>query len=102
MKISVAYVPNGRIIGLSKIARIVDMVTKRLQLQERIGNDIAEILSTICNTDDIAVYIEGEHACMTTRGIQKPGVKTNTYTMKGNFKSDKNLREEFFTIIRNS
>lgn len=99
MKISVAYLPNGKVIGLSKIARIVDMVTKRLQLQEEIGNDIVEIISMACNTEDVAVYIEGEHSCMTSRGIKKPGVLTNTYTLKGGFKKDMNLKTEFLSII---
>lgn len=99
MKITVAYLPNGKVIGLSKIARIVDMVTRRLQLQEKIGKDIAEILSKVCNTKDVAVFIQGEHSCMTTRGIKKPGAKTNTYTLRGKFNYNKNLREEFLTAI---
>lgn len=99
MKITVAYLPNGRVIGLSKIARIVDMVTKRLQLQEKIGTDIAEVIAKACKTNDVAVYIEGEHSCMTTRGIKKPGVVTDTYTMQGKFKEDNNLRQEFFGAI---
>ncbi len=99
MKITVAYLPNGRVLGLSKIARIVDMITKRLQLQEKIGTDIAEVIAKACNTDDVAVYIEGEHSCMTARGIKKPGVVTDTYTMRGKFKNDSNLRQEFFSAI---
>lgn len=99
MKITVAYLPNGRVLGLSKIARIVDMITKRLQLQEKIGTDIAEVIAKACNTDDVAVYIEGEHSCMTARGIKKPGVVTDTYTMRGKFKNDSNLRQEFFLAI---
>ena len=75
MKITVAYLPKGKVIGLSKIARIVDMVTKRLQLQEKIGTDIAEIMQKACDTEDVAVIIEAEHSCMTSRGIKKPGVK---------------------------
>lgn len=99
MKITVAYLPNGRVLGLSKITRIVDMVTKRLQLQEKIGTDIADVIAKACNTNDVAVYIEGEHSCMTTRGIKKPGVVTDTYTMRGKFKKDNNLRQEFFGAI---
>ena len=72
MKVSVAYVPNGKVIGLSKIARIADMVSKRLQLQERIGTDIAEIMQEITGSEDVAVLIEGCHSCMTARGIKKP------------------------------
>ena len=100
MQVTVAYIPNGKVIGLSKIARIVDMVTKRLQLQEKIGNDIAYIMSKICETEDVAVYIKSEHACMASRGISKPGVFTNTYVMKGKFKNDIKSREEFLNIIR--
>ncbi len=75
MKVTVAYVPNGKVIGLSKIARIADMVSKRLQLQERIGTDIAEIMQEITGSDDVAVLIEGCHSCMTARGIKKNGSK---------------------------
>ncbi len=88
MKVSVAYVPNKKIIGLSKIARIADMVGRRLQLQERIGTDIAEIMQMVTNSNDVAVIIEGEHACMTTRGIKKPGTKTLSTTFRGRFNTD--------------
>jgi GTP cyclohydrolase I len=75
MKVSVAYVPNGKIIGLSKIARIADMAAKRLQLQERIGSDIAEIMQIVTGSDDVAVIIEANHSCMTARGIKKASAK---------------------------
>ncbi|WP_409069820.1 GTP cyclohydrolase I FolE [Clostridium sp. FAM 1755] len=88
MKVTVAYIPNGKIIGLSKIARIADMVGRRLQLQERIGSDIAEILQKITGSEDVAVIIEGEHGCMTTRGIKKPSTKTITTTLRGRFNND--------------
>ena len=71
MKVTVAYVPKGRVIGLSKIARIADMVGKRLQLQERIGSDIADIICKVTGSEDVAVFIEGCHSCMTARGIKK-------------------------------
>ena len=71
MKVDIAYVPNGRVLGLSKIARIADMVSKRLQLQERIGNDILYIMNKITNSKDILVRIEGCHSCVTARGIKK-------------------------------
>lgn len=85
MKVSVAYIPNGKVIGLSKIARIADMVGKRLQLQEKIGSDIAEIMETVTESEDIAVYIEGCHSCMTARGIKKNNSKTVTTTFRGEF-----------------
>lgn len=91
MSVSVAYIPNGKVIGLSKIARIADMVCKRLQLQERITADIAEILEMILDTKDIMVVVEGEHSCMSARGINKPGTKTISRITKGAFKSDPSL-----------
>lgn len=100
MKISVAYIPNGKVIGLSKISRIVDMATKRLQLQEKIGEDIAEIMQLACDTRDVAIYIEGEHSCMTARGIKKPGVKTKTFTLKGIFEKDSDKKNEFLALVR--
>lgn len=88
MKVTVAYVPNGKVIGLSKIARIADMVSKRLQLQERIGTDIAEIMQEITGSEDVAVLIEGCHSCMTARGIKKTDAKTYTTTLRGRFQTD--------------
>lgn len=92
MKVTVAYVPNGKVIGLSKIARIADMVSKRLQLQERIGTDIAEIMQEITGSNDVAVLIEGCHSCMTARGIKKTAAKTLTTTFTGRFKTDASLQ----------
>ncbi len=88
MKVTVAYIPNGKVIGLSKIARVAEMVGKRLQLQERIGSDIAEIISEISGTDDVAVYIEGCHSCMTARGIKKTQAVTVTTTFRGAFQDN--------------
>lgn len=99
MKISVAYIPDGRVIGLSKIARIVDMVCKRLQLQERIASDIASILETILHTHDVMVVVEGEHSCMTARGIKKPGAKTNSAVVHGLFKESSTLRSEVYSLL---
>ena len=78
LRISVKYIPHGKVIGLSKIARIADMVCKRLQLQERIGEDILYILSKILGTEDIQIDITGKHSCMTARGIRKSGSVTRT------------------------
>lgn len=100
MEVSVGYIPNGKVIGLSKIARICDMVGKRLQLQERIGEDIAYILSKVLGTEDIIVVIEGEHSCMTTRGIKSRGSKTKTATLKGDFEQNIALRNEFYSLIK--
>ena len=83
MKIDIAYIPNGRVIGLSKLARIADMASKRLQLQERIGNDILEIVKKITDSEDILVRIEGCHSCVTARGVKKRS-KTMTIAKIGN------------------
>lgn len=99
MKVSVGYLPNGKIIGLSKVARIADMVCKRLQVQERIGTDICDILQKVLNTEDVMVVIEGEHSCMTARGIKKPGTITRTASLRGAFREDFNLRQEFYNLI---
>ena len=98
MKVSVAYVPNKKVIGLSKIARIADMVGRRLQLQERIGSDIVEILHKITESEDVAVIIQGEHGCMTTRGIEKPGTKTITTTIRGRFNTDPILNNKLMML----
>ena len=101
MKVSVAYVPTKKIIGLSKIARIADMVGRRLQLQERIGTDIAEIMEIVTNSPDIAVIIQGEHGCMTTRGIKKPGTKTISTTLRGRFNTDVILNNKLMMLYAN-
>lgn len=98
MKVTVGYIPNGKVIGLSKIARIADMVGKRLQLQERIGNDIKDILVQILGTNDVAVHIQGRHSCMTARGIKKPSI-TTTCALSGAFKESADLRQEFYSNI---
>ena len=92
MKVTVAYVPNGKVIGQSKIARIADMASKRLQLQVRIGTDIAEIMQEITGSDDVAELIEGCHSCMTARGINNTAAKTYTTTLRGRFQTDLQLQ----------
>ena len=96
MKVAVAYIPRGKVIGISKLARIADMVGKRLQLQERIGTDIAEIVQKITGSEDVAVLIEGCHSCMTARGIQKTNSKTVTSTLRGRFRTDAALQNRLF------
>lgn len=85
MKISIAYIPKDKVLGLSKMARIADMVCKRLQLQEKISNDIYEVLKEILKTEDIAVHIEAKHSCMTARGIKNPSAVTITNKFSGKF-----------------
>lgn len=99
MEVSIGYIPNGKVIGLSKISRVAEMVGKRLQLQERIGSDIAEVIQRIAGTDNVIVVIEGEHSCMTTRGIKSRGSKTKTATLRGIFKDNIALRNEFYSLI---
>ena len=92
MSVSVAYIPKDKVLGLSKIARICDMASKRLQLQERIGSDIAEIMAEVTGSDSVAVKIEGCHSCMTARGIKKTAAKTYTTTLRGRFQTDLQLQ----------
>ena len=92
MKVTVAYIPCGKVIGLSKIARIADMTSKRLQLQERIVTDIAEIISLVTGAKDIAVIIKGKHSCMSARGIKKVNSTTITSALTGRFKTDDKLQ----------
>lgn len=96
MKVTVAYIPKGRVLGLSKIARIADMAAKRLQLQERIGSDIAEIMQLASGSEDVAVFIDANHSCMTARGIKKPSAKTSTVTLRGRFENDTVLQNRLF------
>ena len=98
MKIDVGYIPNGRVIGLSKIARIADMVTRRLQLQEKIGTDICEIMQEVTGSDSIAVKIRAKHSCMTARGIRKTGSQTVTTTFTGRFQTDPSLQMRFLSV----
>lgn len=100
MKVHVGYIPKDKIIGLSKIARICDMAAKRLQLQERLGNDIAEIMQKVLNTEDVIVIIEGEHSCMTARGIKSRNAKTRTAAIRGLFDSDHQLRSEVYSLLK--
>lgn len=88
MKVTVAYLPTDKVIGLSKIARIAEMVGKRLQLQERIGADIASIMTMVTGSEDVAVIIEACHSCMTARGIKNASAKTVTTTLRGRFETD--------------
>ena len=84
--------PHGKVIGLSKIARICDMVGRRLQLQERIGQDIADIMAEITGSEDVAVVLEGYHSCVSARGIKKNNTRTMTVELRGSFKDDAALQ----------
>jgi len=99
MTVSVAYIPKDKVLGLSKIARICDMASKRLQLQERLGSDIAEIMQFAAETEDVAVIIKGTHSCMASRGIRKESASTVTETLRGVFKTDPDIRNQFYHLM---
>lgn len=100
MKVSVAYIPRGKVLGLSKVARIADMAAKRLQLQERLGKDIAEIMTLSSGSEDVAVFIEGKHSCMTARGIRNGSSSTAYTVFRGEFEKDYELQRKFLLQIR--
>lgn len=101
MNVSIGYYPKMKVIGLSKMARIADMVAKRFQIQERMGFSIHRIMSAILSTDNVIVMIEGEHSCMTARGIKKPGAVTRTLHTSGVFE-DLNEQQSFINLVRSS
>tara|TARA_B110000438_G_scaffold302321_1_gene359670 strand:+ start:1565 stop:2137 length:573 start_codon:yes stop_codon:yes gene_type:complete len=98
-KAHVAYIPNGKIIGLSKIPRIVDMFGRRLQVQERMTHQIADAINDVLAPKGVAVVIEGTHMCMQMRGVQKQNSFTTTSAMIGQFRKDSKTRDEFLKII---
>ncbi|MFI3278154.1 MAG: GTP cyclohydrolase I FolE [Rikenellaceae bacterium] len=97
----IAYIPNGYITGLSKIARVVDSFARRLQVQERLTKDICDCIQEALNPKGVAVVIEASHTCMQMRGIEKQGSATTTSALSGAFLKDHRTREEFMTLISN-
>jgi GTP cyclohydrolase I len=93
MHVNVSYLPKGRVIGLSKIARICDMAAKRLQLQERLGQDIVEIMREATGSEDVGVVITASHSCMTARGIRNLPARTVTTTFSGAYETDADLQK---------
>eukprot|EP00741_Cyanophora_paradoxa_P025467 tig00000382_g24585.t1 len=99
-KVHIAYVPNGRVIGLSKLARIANMFARRLQVQERLTKQIAEAVQEVLQPKGVAVMVEATHMCMVMRGVQKTGASTVTTVTLGSFKDDSVLRGEFLAAVR--
>jgi GTP cyclohydrolase I len=95
----VAYIPNGKVIGLSKIARVVEVISHRPQVQERMTEDIANLLVEELGAKGVAVVVEASHSCMTIRGVRKPGSVCVTSAMKGVFRSNLSSRSEVMTLI---
>ncbi len=95
----VAYVPRGRVVGLSKLARLVDAVARRPQLQERLTAQIADIMMSALDPDGAAVAVEAEHLCMQMRGIKKPGSRMLTSAMRGTFRTQEATRAEFLSLV---
>ncbi|MGG4142735.1 GTP cyclohydrolase I FolE [Paenibacillus algorifonticola] len=99
-KAHIGYIPSGKIAGLSKLARLVEAVTRRLQVQERITSQIADILDKELQPHGVMVVVEGEHLCMCSRGVKKPGSMTVTSAVRGEFRSNPALRSEFLALLR--
>lgn len=99
-KAHVAYIPNGKVVGISKLARTVEVFARRPQIQEQLTAQIADALMEHLEPEGAMVMIEAEHMCMTMRGIKKPGSKTVTYIARGTFAEDNNLQQHFFQMVR--
>jgi GTP cyclohydrolase I len=98
-KAHVAYIPNGRIVGLSKLARVVDLFAKRLQVQERLTTQVADAIQEHLTPQGVAVVVQCQHFCMCYRGVKKPGSWTTTSKLHGIFLNDSAARMELFTLV---
>jgi GTP cyclohydrolase I len=101
-KAHVAYLPSNRVVGISKLARVVEIYSNRLQIQEKLTAQIANTLQDVLNPRGVGVVIEAAHQCMTTRGVKKPGVTMVTSRMLGAFRDDQSTRREFMALISGS
>ncbi len=98
-KVHVAYIPDGRLLGLSKIARVVDVYARRLQVQERLTDEIADAIQEAVTPEGVGVVIEAYHLCMMMRGVEKQNSKTITSAVRGRFRSDMRTRDEFLRLV---
>ena len=101
-KVHIAYMPAGRVVGISKLARVVEAYAKRLQIQETLTSQVAQAIQETLQPRGVAVVVEAAHMCMTTRGIKKPGVTMMTRRMLGEFATDRDLRRDFLASISSS
>ena len=99
-KCHVAYIPTGKVLGLSKVARIVDIFARRLQIQESLTSQIAETIMTVTDAEGVGVIIEAQHMCMMMRGVEKQNSAMKTSAMLGNFRSDQKTRDEFLALLQ--
>ena len=99
-KCHVAYIPTGQVLGLSKIARIVDVFARRLQIQESLTSQIAETIMSVTNAEGVGVIIEAQHMCMMMRGVEKQNSRMKTSSMLGSFRSEQKTREEFLSLLQ--
>lgn len=99
-QVHIAYVPDGKVAGLSKIARTVETFAKRPQIQEQLTNQIADTIMKYLNPKGVMVMIEAEHMCMTMRGVKKPGTKTVTIVSRGIFENNMDLKTTFFQMVK--
>jgi GTP cyclohydrolase I len=99
-KCHVAYIPTGQVLGLSKVARIVDVFARRLQIQESLTSQIAETIMSVTNAEGVGVIIEAQHMCMMMRGVEKQNSRMKTSSMLGSFRSEQKTREEFLSLLQ--
>ena len=100
--VSIGYVPDGKVVGLSKLARVVDVYAKRAQIQEQMTTDIANAIQKNLKPKGVIVYVKAEHMCMSLRGVNRPGTTTDTYKTTGVFSENEELRRLFFSMMRNN
>lgn len=98
-KAHIAYIPNGKVVGLSKLARCVETYARRLQIQEKMTAEIADAMMEELKPQGVMIVVEAEHLCMTARGVKKPGSKTTTVVTRGVFKEDERLQDLFFKLL---